>query len=436
VLAWFPLHVLGESAFALRVPAVLFGVASIGATYLYARKITSEREAVITSLLLATSYHHVWFSQNARGYTLLLFFTITSTYFFEQLLEGDVARAKKAIVPYALTLALGTYSHLTCIFVAMAHFAVYAHVAFWNRERRTWLWPLYGLVAAGVISLALHAPLMHDMLAFFTKPGGGHGKVKSQWTSPLWTIAEIARSLGFGLVPGLLALGSALLVLGAGSWSYAKQSDSMTYPPSSLRLSAFARWLLFVLPGVFGGGVMVLLHRHLWPRFFFFQAAFILLIVVRGLAQLAQWLASAARAKDPARVEQLLNNLALGVLALAWLAMLPRVFLVPKQDFEGAQAYVQSVRKPGEAVVTVGLAVMPYAKYYASDFVPAKSVEELDAALGGKSGYVLSTLPTFVESRTPELAAAIKQRGEEVKKFPGSVGDGAIHVYRLAALQP
>ena len=420
LLSWLSLHAFGESAWALRLPALLFGVASIGALYVYARRVTTEREALIAALLLCASYHHVWFSQNARGYTLLLFFTLASTHFLEDLFEG---RKKGSIFPYAVTLALGTYAHLTAIFVALAHAAVYAHVLLWKNERQkvpaqARLWPLYGLLLGGVSSAALHAPLLADMLAFFTQPGGGHGKVQSQWTSPWWTIAEIARSLGFGLLPGLLLLGSALVVLAAGSLSYAKQS--------------LPRVLLFLLPGVFGAVVMIGLGRHLWPRFFFFQAGFIVLIVVRGLRVLAQLVSGVVASAQRERAERVLFQLALAALSLAWLAILPRAYLLPKQDFDGAQQYVQSVRKPGEVVLTAGLASMPYERYYASDFVAVKTVSDLEQALSGKTGaYVLSTLPTFLTSREPELADQLATRAHEVKRFAGSVGDGDVIVLRI-----
>ncbi len=420
--AWFSLHAFGESAAALRLPALVFGVASIGMLYVYACRVTTPREALIGTLLLCTSYHHVWFSQNARGYTMLLFFTLASTHFFEELLDGR----KNTLFPYALTLALGMYAHLTAIFVALAHAAVYAHVLFWKKERearppQARLWPLYGLLLGAALTLALHAPLLADMVTFFTQPGGGHGKVKSQWTSPLWTLAEIARSLGFGLLPGAVLLLSSLVVLGAGTLSYAKQS--------------LPRALLFILPGAFGALVMIGLHRHLWPRFFFFQAGFIVLIVVRGLVVSAQRLSRFAPAAAVERTERTLFRLALGVLALAWLAILPRAYTLPKQDYEGAQRYVESVRKPGEVVLTTGLAAMPYARYYRSDFISVKTVPELEQALHGTTpatgAYALSTLPTFLDSRAPELSAWLAAHAHEVKRLPGSVGDGDLIVLRL-----
>jgi hypothetical protein len=69
LMAHGSVELFGESAWALRLPAALFGVATVGVLYGFAR-------------LLAVSYHHVWFSQNARGYTMLVFFALLGSWLF------------------------------------------------------------------------------------------------------------------------------------------------------------------------------------------------------------------------------------------------------------------------------------------------------------------------------------------------------------------
>jgi predicted membrane-bound mannosyltransferase len=59
----------GESAAVLRLPAVIMGVLSIAALYQLARKEVGSWDARLTAILLAVSYHHIWFSQNARPVT-------------------------------------------------------------------------------------------------------------------------------------------------------------------------------------------------------------------------------------------------------------------------------------------------------------------------------------------------------------------------------
>src|SRR5262249_318850 len=115
VLGHISLDCFGESAWALRLPAVLFGVASIWALYALGGRIASRTEALLAAAMMTVSYHHVWFSQNARGYTGLLFFTLLSTWLF---VRGLRAGRWPLWGGYAVSVALGFWVHLTMLFVA------------------------------------------------------------------------------------------------------------------------------------------------------------------------------------------------------------------------------------------------------------------------------------------------------------------------------
>src|SRR5262249_38688261 len=56
---------LGVTEWAVRLPAVLLGIACIPAQYGLARLALGRRESVLAALLLAVSQHHIFFSQNA-----------------------------------------------------------------------------------------------------------------------------------------------------------------------------------------------------------------------------------------------------------------------------------------------------------------------------------------------------------------------------------
>jgi uncharacterized membrane protein len=92
VLAGATTGIFGESAATLRLPAAVFGVASLAAMYFFARMVTGRIESLLATALLTFSYHHVWFSQNARGYTGLLLFTLLASGFFVRLVAGRYQR--------------------------------------------------------------------------------------------------------------------------------------------------------------------------------------------------------------------------------------------------------------------------------------------------------------------------------------------------------
>jgi len=413
LLAWLSTHALGENAWTLRLPAVLGGVLSVGALWLYARRVTSRGEALAASLLLATSYHHVWFSQDARGYTLLLALTLATTALFEELLAGQ----RRRLLPYAALMGLALFTHLGAIFVAGSHGLV-ALATLGRRERAARWLPLGALALAGMATLLLYAPMLDDMWRFFVLGEGRQAWVHVAWYDPWWSLAAAARSFGLGLVPGLAALALGLGVIGCGAFDYGRQK--------------LPRVLLFLLPGALTALTLIAMGRVLWPRFFFQQAGFALLLLVRGLSLLANRTARLAIAARRAATERALLRAGGLAVAAVWLALLPRAWALPKQDFEGALAWITTHRRPGEVVLTTGLAMIPYGRYYKTDFVAAESLAALDARLAESGGgWVVSTLPNFLAVSAPGLGPALEQRGEERARFRGSVGDGDVVVYWL-----
>ena len=131
LLAHISLGIFGEQVWALRVPSVLFGIASIWALFPVGRRLVGENEALLACALMTVSYHHIWFSQNARGYMGLLFFTNLATWLW---LEAMDRGTWGVWVGYAVTIALGMWVHMTIVFVAVTHAVIFFIV--WLRSGR------------------------------------------------------------------------------------------------------------------------------------------------------------------------------------------------------------------------------------------------------------------------------------------------------------
>jgi len=420
LLAWISVHALGEHPWTLRLPALLFGVASVMLTWKFALRVASRGEAALVTALLAISYHHVWFSQNARGYTMLLFWTLAATYFLLRVYETG---ARREWVLYGVCLALATYTHASAVLVAVAHAAVSGLVLVLDRERaedgweRRWS-PFLGLALAGLLSLALHAAMLGDMLAFFmggtaqpAEPISARGP--SEWTTLFWTVSAVVDTLGVPRPLGwsALALGGALVLIGS--------------------VVCFRRdWrstLLYILPGVVGVAVTVALGRSLRPRFLFHLATFGLLIVTAGVFYVCEWSAGRLGPRSVVLGPRL-KTIAGSLMIAASLVILPKAYRLPKQDFEGALAYARAARARGVAVATTGLTTLPYRDYYDAGFAEVSTVEDLDVLLdSNRAVYVLHTIPIYLESTAPELAQRLAG-AEEVARFPGSLGDGDVVV--------
>ena len=114
-LFYFLIHFwlqLGRSEWLLRLPAVLFGVATVYLVYLLGKKIAGEKLGLISALFLAVAPYHIYYSQEARMYTLLAFLATASMLF---LLE-------KKWLAYILATTAMIYTHYAGFFLIFAQF--------------------------------------------------------------------------------------------------------------------------------------------------------------------------------------------------------------------------------------------------------------------------------------------------------------------------
>lgn len=414
VLSHASVACFGEQPWTLRLPAVLFGTASIPMLFLLGGAVTTRREALLSSALLAVSYHHVWFSQNARGYSALAFCAITSTLLFWKGMEQGRLRL---FVAYGIVSALGVYTHLTMVFVVLTHAVVAVLVppppdpgVTVNR----WT-PLVGFVLAGCISVVLYAPLVPQLWQFFAVSDHRTPEVAGKSGALL----EALRGLRIGM--GTVGVGLAGGLSLWGLWSYLRDSRSLA--------------ALFVLPPILMSAGTVLARRPIFPRFFFFLIGFAALLIVRGATVAGETLARWASPAENAASGQRIGSLLVGGLLVVSAASLPHSYSVPKQDFEGAMTFVQSVQAVNDRVATVGAAAYPYRQYYRMPWDVLERADQLDSIRrAGHRVWLLYTFPAYIEVETPDLMASIRHDCRPIRAFPGTVGNGDVVVCRFDAI--
>lgn len=426
VLAKAVIGVFGESVWALRLPAALFGVASIWALFLLARRVIGVPQALIACALMTFSYHHIWFSQNARGYSGLLFFTLLATWLW---VEALPRRSWGWWTGYVVSVSLGMWIHLTMAFVAATHgltFLILASARLLGHQPKERLYaqmswqPIVALALCATVTLQLYALSLPDFLS----TGLHEVSLPSEWTNPLWLVVETGRGLlaGFSAsslaVGGIVLLGGALL-MGLGWFSILR-----------------AEWpvaVVMVLPGLLTLAVMLLLAHNLWPRFVFFSAGFAIIFVVHGAFKLFD----AVRAFVPGlslrtRASDQLGYALSFILLFASIASLPKYYALPKQDYQGALDYVEAHRIPGDVVVVAGLANTAYTRYYAVPWIAIESKAALSKVLEAhKKVWFVYALPVHFRSHYPDLLDVIERRFEMIKVFPGTLAGGEVCVLRV-----
>jgi hypothetical protein len=107
LLAQLTTNLFGDSANALRLPALVAGVLLIPASYFLFRQLSGKGAALITAGLVACFPVLVDYSTNARGYSLLLLFSVLLLSSADRIRRRDDTGAK---VVFATLAALGLYT--------------------------------------------------------------------------------------------------------------------------------------------------------------------------------------------------------------------------------------------------------------------------------------------------------------------------------------
>jgi uncharacterized membrane protein len=377
--------------------------------------VTSRAEALVAAAFLAVSYHHIWFSQNARGYTVLAFFAIVSALF---LLEGIRSQKMGPFIAYALAASLGIYTHITMVFLVAAHFliAVGWLIAEARKGARPLRWQpaLMGFVLAGVLAAAMYAPIATQVLHFFAH----HPSSMKAVSTPKWALAETLRGLSLGLGTTGVLLGAAVVVL-SGMWSYWKESR--------LVFSLFVVPVVVTAMGAFAG------RGTMYPRFYFFLIGFGVLILVRGIFYLPQVVADywPGEARGASKLAGALAGVLAGILLLASAYSLKKNYEYPKQDFEGALKFIETEKKDNGPVLTAGATVFPYQQYFGKPWQEVKTPAELEAiVVRGQPVWLVYTFPRYLEAAAPGLPDVIRKEFSVLQVFHGTLGEGDVVVVR------
>ena len=415
-LARASLVVFGESAWSLRLPATALGLAGLYALWRLARLVAPRREVLFAVGLLALSYHHVWFSQEAEGTTALLCFTTLAS---EALLRQLAARGPWSTTlawAYGLSMALAIWTHPIALLVLAAHVAVWAPLAWRSRGRVRALvrWsPALGFLLAPSLSLGAYALALDPLIA--TLSAASAAGAPPEWRSPLWlarqALGGVAEAFPGGPAASLAFLALALAVGLLGLRSYARQS-----------------WAVL---GVLLGGALAtasalsLLRLDLWPRLLFVGAGGFALVLGRGLVE---WVRLFARHPPLSAWSALLERALLTLVCLASAATLPRAW-APRQDLAGALAFLDARLDARDAVVSAGRAVLPLRELHGRAWPSVEDRSQLEAIeRAHPRTWVVLCAPLELRRSRPQLWEHLAAGYEREALLAGTARDGEVLV--------
>ena len=162
ILLYLVMHVSGDSETALRLPSVILGILSVLAIYLLGAYVYTPKEGVLAAALMAASWTPLYYSQDARPYSLLLLMSILTSLAWFRLARDVQERQRPRRSSVALYIAVAAaicYVHYYGLFLVFFQ-GCYSAIAFARRPR--------ALIRVGIVYLAilaLYTPWLPDLFA-------------------------------------------------------------------------------------------------------------------------------------------------------------------------------------------------------------------------------------------------------------------------------
>lgn len=415
----------GEKEWAARLPAIIFGTATIPVIYWVSRMILSKIASLGVAILLAVSYHHIFFSQNARGYSAYLFFSILATGLFVKALKDDQA---KNWIFYITAMFFNFASLLISLFVLGSHFLIGSIIIF--KIKRKGIYPipvarrLIGVFAiTSFVSFQLYAAIVPQayvvMKTVYASPSAGFSPFSAEF------IKEIIRGVSAGFGP--FAVFGAFLFLAIAI-------------PGFVSL-ARRNWILvltFVLPIFITALCLIAKGLTISPRFFLLALPFTILVAVESVCIISKVGVSLVGKRDSALYSRVAIVLIL-VASVVSLVSLVKYYSIPKQPYRASIEYIETIKQPDDIVLVIHLAEIGY-RYYCNqldiresgNYFFVRSLDKLNKVLhmrSKKSVYLVTTFPRALHIVCTDLERRIKENWTIINTFPATIGDGHISIW-------
>ena len=152
VLAWPWTRLFGDGEIGLRSLSALAGTAVVPVAYGAGAALVSRRAGLVAAALVSVHPFLVWYSQEARAYSLLALLAACTVLFFARALEG---RGATALAGWAVASSLALATHYFAIFLVVPE-------ALWLVARSRSRTAALLATAVPAAALLLHLPLLLD----------------------------------------------------------------------------------------------------------------------------------------------------------------------------------------------------------------------------------------------------------------------------------
>ncbi len=215
-LAWGWAKVFGLGEVGLRSLSALFGAATIPVAFFIGRELSGRRAGYIAAAIIAVNPMLIWYSQEARAYSLLVFFCALSFLFFLRVLRSAENRD---LALWSLASIGAITSHYFAVFpVAIeAVWLLYVMREEWRRAALA----VAGIAVVGLALIPLLVAQINPEHVGWIEHSSLLGRIGETFAS--FTIGETGHVIGepprnkFAVIPVALILGAFALVMLRGS---------------------------------------------------------------------------------------------------------------------------------------------------------------------------------------------------------------------------
>ena len=388
--------VFGESEVAVRSLSACLGAISVVLVYKVGGLLFDRRVGVIAALLLAISPYAIYYSQEARHYSLLLLLTLLSYLLFVRLLRAD-RRSTIALAAYTLVNIMLCYTHICGVLVVGSQILYF--LLFRGRYPKVRP-PLWASQAATLVAFSPWVFVIvtrsfeqaSDALEWIPEPSL---LVVAEMIGALGGAGYLWRPLGVLFILVLLGLclagilGSAVSTQRNGSSRHSRANwrtillDSVREP----RIALLLTWFFF--PLIVTVVVSLAVMSLLVSRYLIGIAPAIYLLTALGISTVGSLLGGhRLRA----------NIVVVALIALVVVISIPglhRYYAYPeKSPWRDVAGFVEQEASPGDAIVFVPpFEEAPFAYYYGGDpeisVVSSEAVADENFAATGRRVWLV-----------------------------------------------
>jgi uncharacterized membrane protein len=401
---WLP---FGSGEFFWRFPSVVFSVVNVLLAWQLSRAWFGRAVGLTAAVLVALSPVLIWYAQELRPYALLVLLSLFTTLSVTHLClrAGGRSSLRAAWWPVFAWWLLAAVSITAAIY--LHYFALLllgVHVLTWLAlfaARRTTLSSLLLVLGAWVGAFVAYWPWLQTPVfaAFLRLPTDSGNYIAALFIQRLGVAEALihmtALWLTLGLAGGLIFLVTLYMLLrvlhARGAWARLQGN----------------RWLAYGAAGLF----LLLLVFFVIPRAYTVKRQ-LLLLVPYLLIAFAWWWPWGPR-----------RYLVTAVALLSLVASLTNIFLVPKNEWREAAAYVAAAAQPGDLVLlTPAYMTIPYDLYAPADLprtgVPFETGDEAFAPLTAAHDRIWLVYDPFDADPAHRLQGWLQEHATLVESAP------------------